>query len=156
MLAAAKRWQVANPEKFRQKVRQWEKANPEKVRQYRAASKERQPEQYRERDRIRQQRHRQNNPEHFRAKSRAMQSRRRARAAVRMSAEDRMLSVSYRKAIAADPCRYCAAPGEQDDHFYPLALGGTDHWWNLVRACAHCNLSKSARCGTWFMLRKAR
>jgi 5-methylcytosine-specific restriction endonuclease McrA len=59
-----------------------------------------------------------------------------------MDAVDRVLSVEYRKAIANDPCTYCGRPGEQDDHRLPLARGGTDHWWNLHRACTNCNQRK--------------
>ena len=38
------------------------------------------------------------------------------------------------------------------DHFFPLAKGGTDHWFNLVRACRSCNLRKRTMCGTAFLL----
>ena len=75
------------------------------------------------------------NPERRRADS----ARRRTRAMVNMDEFDRELSVAYRKAIANDPCFYCGAPDENDEHYTPLARGGTDHWWNLVRACAWCN-----------------
>ena len=44
-------------------------------------------------------------------------------------------------------------PGEEDDHYFPVAKGGTDHWFNLVRSCLLCNRSKAAHCGTWFRLR---
>ena len=69
-----------------------------------------------------------------------------------MDDRDRELSDAYRQAIASDPCVYCGASGEQNDHFFPVAHGGTDHWWNLVRACARCNKRKAAHCGTWFTL----
>lgn len=62
-----------------------------------------------------------------------------------MTAADRELSVAYRKAIANDPCAYCRGNGEHDDHVHPLSQGGTDHWWNLVRACSRCNLEKANR-----------
>lgn len=75
----------------------------------------------------------------------------RIRGTTKMSSEDRVLSTAYRKAIRNDPCFYCGAPGKQDDHWMPLAKGGTDHWWNLVRACAPCNNSKHARCGDHFI-----
>lgn len=70
-----------------------------------------------------------------------------------MDVQDRELSASYRKAISNDGCFYCGAPGAHDDHFYPLAKGGTDHWFNLVRSCAFCNMSKGAHCGTWWILK---
>jgi 5-methylcytosine-specific restriction endonuclease McrA len=87
------------------------------------------------------------NPERWRA----FESRRRTRVAVDMTAEDREISVVYRKVIASDPCFYCGAPGEHDDHYQSLATGGTDHWWNLVRACAPCNLSKHTMDGDTFI-----
>lgn len=76
---------------------------------------------------------------------RAIKSRRRQHELIRMDAVDRMLSVGYRKAIANDPCSYCGDPGEHDEHVHPLSRGGSDHWWNLVRACAPCNHSKGQK-----------
>jgi hypothetical protein len=89
------------------------------------------------------------NPERSRAKS----SRRRQRIHLTITKEDRELSVEYRKAIKNDSCYYCGQVTDSmhDDHWMPLAKGGTDHWWNLVRSCATCNLSKSAKCGTHFI-----
>lgn len=78
--------------------------------------------------------------------------RRRQRVEADMDALDKALSADYRRAIADDPCSYCGERSDSVDHFFPLAKGGTDHWWNLVRACETCNKSKSARCGTWFLL----
>lgn len=78
--------------------------------------------------------------------------RRRQRVDANMDALDRALSADYRRAIANDPCFYCGREAVSVDHFFPLAKGGTDHWWNLVRACEACNKSKWARCGTWFQL----
>lgn len=84
----------------------------------------------------------------------AAQDRRRVRRAVAMDKMDRVLSVGYRSAISSDPCYYCGAPSAQTDHYFPLAKGGTDHWYNLVRACAFCNNVKNTQCGTKFLLRK--
>lgn len=84
----------------------------------------------------------------------AAQDRRRTRATVSMDKIDRLLSVEYRKCIKGNPCHYCGAPGTQTDHYYPLAKGGTDHWFNLVRACSSCNNRKSTSCGTRYLLRK--
>jgi len=81
---------------------------------------------------------RQAHPEVHRAKN----SRRRHRGIVKMDAFDRELSRAYRQAIKHDLCFYCGNPGEEDDHYIPLAKGGTDHWWNIVRACVFCNRSK--------------
>jgi HNH endonuclease len=84
---------------------------------------------------------------------RAVLSRRKVRAQASMDALDRELSVAYRKAIATDPCYYCGADETQhDDHYVPLANGGTDHWWNLVRACAPCNFTKHTMSGDEFLL----
>lgn len=79
--------------------------------------------------------------------------RRRRRLTDGMDDFDLELSNAYRQAIANDPCRYCGAPADHVDHIFPVALGGTDHWWNLTRACEPCNKRKAAHCGTWFSLR---
>ena len=80
-------------------------------------------------------------------------ARRRAKVMVNMDRLDRDLSVEYRKAIAHDLCFYCKIrPGVEDEHYVPLANGGTDHWWNLVRACASCNLRKHTMNGDEFIL----
>jgi DNA-directed RNA polymerase subunit RPC12/RpoP len=71
----------------------------------------------------------------------------------KLDALDRLLSTEYRKAIAGDACYYCGSPDTQCvDHFFPLAKGGTDHFFNLVRACRADNLSKGTMCGTKYML----
>lgn len=74
-----------------------------------------------------------------------------------LDAADRAMSRAYRAAIRSDPCWYCGARVEgdmHDDHYFALAKGGTDHWWNLVRACGPCNRHKHINCGTWFLLRR--
>jgi hypothetical protein len=83
----------------------------------------------------------------------ASESRRRLAAAAGMDDVDRALSVARRLAIRNDPCFYCGSP-ETDhvDHYFPIAKGGTDHWWNLVRSCAKCNHAKYDKCGTAFLL----
>jgi hypothetical protein len=83
--------------------------------------------------------------------SHAYCARRRTRVAANMDAFDIELSKAYRKAIANDPCFYCGDLGEQDDHYNPLAKGGTDHWWNLVRACISCNYHKHDMHGDDFL-----
>jgi hypothetical protein len=83
----------------------------------------------------------------------AANARRKQRVQVAMDDTDRLLSALYRLAIRDDPCYYCGSPvTDHTDHFFPLAKGGTDHWWNLVRACEHCNCSKQVMCGTAFLL----
>jgi hypothetical protein len=67
---------------------------------------------------------------------------------------DRLLSTLYRKAIKHDPCFYCGSPATQCvDHYFAIAKGGSDRWFNLVRSCRSCNLSKRTMCGTAFILR---
>lgn len=82
----------------------------------------------------------------------AANTRRKRNLGIGMEARDKRITVAYREAINWDPCLYCGAAGEHVDHYFPIIKGGTDHWWNLVRACASCNLRKGARCGTWFRL----
>jgi hypothetical protein len=79
--------------------------------------------------------------------------RRRRRATVRLGREDRAISRAYRAAIADDPCRYCGGRAGNVDHYFPVAKGGSDMWTNLGPACAGCNRSKRATCGTAFALR---
>lgn len=93
----------------------------------------------------------QETPERYRAKV----AQRRGNAARGMDAFDRQAATDYRVAIAGDACGYCGQRSESMhvDHRFPIAKGGTDHWWNLVQTCASCNLRKHDRCGTWFTLR---
>lgn len=86
---------------------------------------------------------------------RAARARRRQREAVDMTSQDRRESTEWRELIANDPCAYCGGPGEHDDHVVPLARGGTDHWWNIARACSACNLSKGSKTlDEWRSLRR--
>jgi hypothetical protein len=86
---------------------------------------------------------------------RAARARRRARTKYKMTATDRKVSLAYRRIIATDPCRYCGNPAATAvDHYFPLAKGGTDLWFNLTSSCTECNASKHAKCGTLFALRK--
>ena len=83
----------------------------------------------------------------------AMHARRRQRVRADMDDTDRLLSALYRIAIRNDSCYYCGSPDtDHVDHYFPLAKGGTDVWWNLCRACAKCNLRKQVLCGTAFLL----
>lgn len=93
--------------------------------------------------------HYRDNPEMYSVKSIL---RNRMLASVPMDTVDRLLSAEYRKAIKGDPCAYCGRSGEETDHAFPVLLGGTEHWWNLVRSCLRCNRSKGPHCGTWFTL----
>ena len=87
------------------------------------------------------------NPERVRAQA----ARRRVRVAINMDKFDIELSWAYRLAIANDLCFYCGGPGENDEHYVPLAKGGTDHWWNIVRSCGECNSRKHIMDGDEFV-----
>jgi hypothetical protein len=76
----------------------------------------------------------------------------RRRLRMQLPREDRQISRAYRRAIRNDPCLYCGGVAEHTDHYFPLAKGGTDAWFNLCRACRKCNLSKHTMCGTAFLL----
>lgn len=139
MLAYQKRYRAANPEKVAADKRKWQAANRERILADKAAY-------YQANKSV---------SVAWAAANRearnAAQARRKMRGGMSMTAEDRRESVEWRKLIAGDPCSYCGAPGEHDDHYMPLAMGGTDHWWNLVRACAPCNLRKGATNGDEFI-----
>jgi len=130
--------------------------NREKNRQVRASGKAKEynrryeqahPERIREKRRL----YRQAHPE----KDLAAIHRRRMRVeAGKLDALDRLLSTEYRRVIKGDPCFYCGSPDTQCvDHYFAIAKGGSDRWFNLVRACRSCNLSKRTMCGTAFLLR---
>lgn len=92
--------------------------------------------------------YRQAHPEYRRAD----RARRRQRVTVIFTATDRAESVAWRELIRDDPCYYCGtAKTHHVDHYVALINGGTDHWWNLVRACQGCNLRKSAMDGDQFI-----
>jgi hypothetical protein len=88
----------------------------------------------------------------FRAKSAPTIARHRTMM-LRTTKEDRAIMAAYKATLAKDPCLYCGAGSEHADHYYPVSRGGSYQWWALVPACASCNQSKNARCGTWFALR---
>jgi 5-methylcytosine-specific restriction endonuclease McrA len=87
----------------------------------------------------------------------AYKARRRMRVVVAMTAQDRKESREWRRLIKEDPCYYCRADKTHHvDHYVSLANGGTDHWWNLVRACRRCNERKNALNGDEFAALLAR
>lgn len=85
----------------------------------------------------------------------AAKRRRYFRLTVGMSIEDKRTSTEYRLAIKNDPCKYCGEVLDEleVDHFFPLAHGGTDHWYNLVASCRECNNIKGVMCGTKMILK---
>lgn len=75
----------------------------------------------------------------------------------RSMSENRSKTVRDRAArnlAKVDVCAYCEQVGTAElgpdsqqwhyDHVMPLAKGGEDATWNLVKACSHCNLAKGA------------
>lgn len=76
----------------------------------------------------------------------------RKNATMTMTKEDRELSLEYKKLTSLDPCVYCGAPQEHDDHIQPVSKGGTDHWYNIAPACADCNLRKTDKLLLHFLL----
>lgn len=56
---------------------------------------------------------------------------------------------SHRKKISINcfgvSCFYCGGAWANFDHFIPFALGGIDHWRNLVPSCVKCNYTKGHR-----------
>ena len=85
--------------------------------------------------------------------SRAKKALRRQRAIHHLSRKDVLFSAKWRVRIKGNPCFYCGQHKEimHDDHAIPLARGGTDHWYNLVRACADCNRRKGSKTATEFI-----
>jgi 5-methylcytosine-specific restriction endonuclease McrA len=83
---------------------------------------------------------------------RGIKSRYRSQLIRGMSRLDRKKSTLHRKIIKNKACFYCKSYTKQmhDDHYYPLAKGGTDHWFNIVRACQVCNQKKNARLASSF------
>ena len=57
--------------------------------------------------------------------------------------------------LLADPCSYCAGPGQHFDHIEPVARGGRNHLSNLTRACAKCNKEKGLQPALLFLARRA-
>lgn len=178
---AGRRYRKANQEKERERSKHRREANPDKAREAVRRSREKHRETTREADRLRARRNRENNPDKIREFNRnyarrkrqedpekvrealrrwqranpekraATDAHRRVRIKVHMSSMDIRWSTRWRIVIREDPCFYCGALSDHDDHYLSLAHNGTDHWYNLVRACATCNLSKHAKCGDCFI-----
>lgn len=75
-----------------------------------------------------------------------------------MTRQEKAESMQWRQLIANDPCFYCGvadAEVYEIDHYVAVANGGTDHWWNLVRACQLCNRAKRTMHGDEFLVRLA-
>lgn len=92
----------------------------------------------------------------------AANARRRSRLKEGMTDEDCRLSRLFRQVSKDFPCFYCGAPVPVEakphelEHYFALSEFGTDHFWNLLRACQACNRGpggKFKQCGTAFLLR---
>jgi len=156
----------ANKEKIKQRVKEWQAANPEKVTSYK---KKWEVENTDYRAAYAAQRYVEKR-DYILAQNRAWakanlelcrlkQHRRRLRHLEGysfMSKQDRLDTLAKLVMISSDPCFYCGETKEEmtDDHWIPLAKGGTNHWYNFVRACKSCNSSKGAKTGEDYMALK--
>ena len=141
---------VNNKEKDNAQSRAYYEAHSEEIK----ARKKKEYEANKEHFRSYQNQWRQDNIEHIRQREKEYRTRRpdviKAVKAVRRSGTAltdlaRKKTALYRHVIKDLPCYYCGSDGAEDDHYYPLARGGTDHWFNLVRACKSCNSSKGSK-----------
>ena len=172
----ARNYREVHADEHREASLRWERANPERKRANDAAYRDRNRDRLRESGKEASRKHYAAHPERRRAQQRDRYARdpervkaasrkwyaahpeyrsvlnARRRLQMQLPREDRQISHAYRQAIRNDPCFYCGSAAAHTDHFFPLAKGGTDHWWNLVRACESCNCSKQALCGTAFLL----
>lgn len=142
-------WYAANRDRAKVTNKAWREANPDRVKANNAAWYAANKDRARTNGRLWYKANREHvyatlcdwrkaNPEALRAQS----SRRRHAAGAGLDSVDKLLATEYRKAIANDPCAYCGGPAAHDDHVIPLAKGGKDQWFNLVRACARDNMAK--------------
>lgn len=135
--ARTKKYRDLHPEYYSAYDKQYQRNNKDHLRDYRKLYKAANKAKRREYDR----QQRVKFPEKVAAKA----SRRRTREKIYLSKDDIGISVEYRKAIKDDPCFWCGidAEAKHTDHIIPLSKGGTDHWYNLARSCATCNLRKN-------------
>lgn len=134
-----------NADAFRQYSRDYRAANLERMR----ASGRLYHEKNRDRRRLYDQTRREARAEQCKAwrtpeRSRAFVAHRRA---LKLAAPqgDPKLRAEYVQIIMRDPCVYCGAPAEAEDHIQPLTKGGADAWDNLAPACTSCNCRKNSR-----------
>lgn len=141
-------WYAENREEILERKRRWREANPEASpgysRKWRAQNLEhesqRRRDYYAENSEWMKERNREWVARN-RDKRRESSQRYRARVRVANVAEVR----DWLAIIASDPCQYCGALGETDDHVVPLSGGGDHCWSNIGRACVACNSSKRDR-----------
>lgn len=131
--AAKKAWKKANKEKVAAYDKQWKKDNRDKVLAYAAQWQKDNPEKVS----IKNKKWRDANPEKERARSNAVKSRRRVRLKgnTDSSACPKLIQFIYAN----------CPEGYHVDHFYPIALGGSDHHDNLCYLPIKDNLSKGGK-----------
>jgi hypothetical protein len=165
--AASKRWQEANPDrKLSNDVAYRERNRPRLRVKNRVFSRESYI-RHAEKRRAEARQYAADNPEKVREACRrwlaahpefrsAANSRRRIKRRTGLTAQDGRMSLARRTEIRDDPCFYCGGPGEEYEHYFPVAKGGTDIWANILRSCLPCNRGRGGKhemCGTAFMLR---
>jgi len=114
-----------NRDKVLKWKREWARRNPEKTAEMIRNARAKKPDQYRERDKVHEQR-------------------RRAR---KVSSNPAGVSVAEWEARAAEfngCCAYCNEPTPNPvmEHMDPLVKGGLHHISNVVPSCARCNMAK--------------
>lgn len=110
---------IENREKRIHKVTEWIRNNPDKIREY----------------------HRKNYARHIIKKR--VQARVRNRGSISLDMWKRICDTH------GNMCGLCEKEGNYQtfsiDHIIPLALGGTNDWWNIQPLCLRCNQSKGCR-----------
>lgn len=131
------RYRARHPERKAASAAAWRAKNPERVRAIAAASYQKHKDARRERRRLR----RQADP--------SLQARENLRyrcIPIHITAQE------MRLIMANEPtCAYCDNPATAFEHCTPVARGGENATYNLVRACKSCNSSKGAKTVLEFM-----
>jgi 5-methylcytosine-specific restriction endonuclease McrA len=136
VIAANKRWALANPKKIRAIKSAWKKRNPEINRRYVKDYQKRNPEKVRYWKRMSYTK----NPEAFKINAREYKHRKRSVSFIDCTSKIRLLRIERF-------CRWCCRKLNESnlsiDHVIPLSRGGTHVPDNLVACCRSCNRSKS-------------
>lgn len=140
------------------KDQEWRRAHPERIREYNAANRHarlryqalrplRDPEGAAARNRRAKLAQRARDPVGFRAKIVLATHRRRSRKKGNGPNDLTHKQWETIKNAYGHCCAYCGRRMERltIDHVLPLVLGGPHTAWNIVPACAHCNIRKGAR-----------
>lgn len=136
---AARDRRAANPQAAVDAVKRYGKKNPDKVRAWARNSYARNPEARKAKVREYQKAH----PEETRRTKTINGNKRRLK---KDAGHVPVWVVRELFALFNNLCAYCkAAPAQHVDHIMPLSKGGEHIPTNIAPACAHCNLTKSAR-----------